>query len=121
MTAPFRLAGVLRWRETQHDAATLEFAAACRDEQALRERLAKLVAEIDELRNRHRELLRGGRVPAVDLQSHRDYETALRRELDALREASRRLAEERETRRQAVVETHRQVELLERLRERHVG
>lgn len=117
-TFNFRLASLLRLRESTRDRRRLELADAERADAELQDQLSRLDAEREQLQAQHRRL--AGPCASIDLPRLVDadrYAVALRAQKDALTERRATLAAEIGRRRQTLIEADRAVRTLEKLRE----
>lgn len=113
----FRLATLLRLRESARDERRARLAEAYAAEQKLLARGDEIRGEQQELKQRHR----GpgvGRVNVDQMLAFDRYSVLLKAELQALEHQHKLLSEEIEKRRQALVAADREVRLLEKFREK---
>jgi flagellar export protein FliJ len=118
MAAPFRLARVLRLRTRLREQAQEELREAAAALVTVRERIAAIAAAADASRAAEEAAAAKG-MTAVELARFRAYEDARAAEIAALAEEAKRLGEEIERRRTALLERRRGERQLERLRERN--
>jgi flagellar protein FliJ len=111
----FRLQTLARLHEAARDERRAELADALRVDDALGEQLAEL--EENRLLARKIQTLGAGPVDVDRLLEAQRYEGALVGEIRHVEDQRRRVAEEVERRRAALVEADRQVKVLEKLRE----
>ena len=115
----FRLRTLKRLRESQRDALRGRLAEAVRAAVKLDEQRAELVEEIRSLVADRGEITRSASPRVERLLASQRYEAAVRTKLGALDDDRRKVAEEVERRRAALVEGEREVGVLEKLEERH--
>jgi flagellar export protein FliJ len=113
----FRLATLLRLRETVRDERRLELAEAERADAKLQTRLAELGGRQRQLQSECRAAAGPGEVDVPQLVEAHQYAAALRERETKLEQERQALAVEIGGRRQAVVEADRDVQTLEKLRE----
>jgi flagellar protein FliJ len=111
----FRLQTLARLHEAARDERRAELADALRVDDALRGQLAEL--EADRLLARKIQTLGAGPVDVDRLLEAQRYEAAIVGEIRHVEDQRKRVAEEIERRRAALVEADRQVKVLEKLRE----
>jgi flagellar FliJ protein len=114
----FRLDTLRRIREMHRDELRVRLAEAFQAEQILAAQQADLAAEVADLVATRRRLAAEGSLDVSRLVESQRYHLLLEAQARTLAEQARRLAEEVEIRRQAMVEADRQVRVLEKLRER---
>jgi flagellar FliJ protein len=114
----FRLETVLKLREEERRGQQLRLAAAQQADDVLAGRLADLRQSLVDHRAAHRHLAQVGRIDVDRLLSSERYEMLLRVEQARLVDQRRQLAEEIARRREALAAAHREVRVLEKLRER---
>jgi flagellar protein FliJ len=120
MTKPrFRLTTLLRLRETVRDERRAELAESHRAEAELHRQLTRLRKEQAEIDDRRREAGRPGVVDLERLVETDNYLALLRDRQASVQERRQDVAAETERRREALVEADRDVQSLEKLRERH--
>ena len=113
----FRLATLLRLRETTRDERRAELAAAYRADQVLQRQLARLSAELEELKAAARRAAGPGRVNVEQLVEAQRYQQTIESRQCQVNEERAALAAEIERRRQALLAAEREVRTLEKLRE----
>jgi flagellar FliJ protein len=116
----FRLQTLQRLRETTRDELRARLAEAYEAERILADQRAAVAAETAALADVQRRLMADGALDVTRLLDGQRYQRLLEAQSRTLAEQAARLAEEVETRRQAVVEADRQVRILEKLRERRL-
>lgn len=114
----FRLATLLKLRESVRDQRRTRLAEALRAEQVIVGRRASVAAELDALMRECREAAQPGEVDLDRLLVARRYEAALRVEDRDLAKKHEALRGEIDRRRDALVEANRSVRVLELLREK---
>jgi flagellar export protein FliJ len=114
----FRLATLLRLREVTRDRRRVELAEAHRADEDLRGQLGRLSAEQRRLQDKCRRAAGPGAVDVDELVEAHRYAAALRAEEEGLRQKRHALAAEIDRRRQTLVAADRDVQVLEKLRER---
>jgi flagellar FliJ protein len=114
----YRLATLLRLKESARDERRAQLAEAYRAAEILVERLREVDEEIAATRGHAQELARSGKVD-IDylLNSHR-YERVLGMQRKVIEQQQQQIAAEVERRRLALVEADREVRVLEKLREK---
>ena len=115
----FRLETVQKVREAARDEDRASLAEAFRAEQVLAESRAELAAEANELRGLQRAATAGRYTDVNRLLEAQRYELLLKARSQDLAKQAVLLAAETERRRQMLVESNRDVRVLERLDERH--
>jgi len=115
----FRLATLLRLRQTARDQCRLRLAEAQRADEDLRDRLARLEAERKRLQGERRRCGGPGAVDVGRLVEVDRYVSVLRDEEDRLRRRRQTLAAEIRQRRQALLKADREARSLEKLCDRH--
>lgn len=113
----FRLATLLRLRETVRDERRLELAEVERADANLQARLVDVHARQRQLQGQCRTAAGPGEVDLPRLVEAHQYAGALREQETELQQERRTLAVEIDRRRQAAVEADRDVQTLEKLRE----
>jgi flagellar export protein FliJ len=113
----FRLATLLRLRETTRDERRAELAAAYRADQVLQRQLTRLSAELRELKAAARRAAGPGRVNVEQLVEAQRYQQTIESRQRQVNEERAALAAEIERRRQALLAAEREVRTLEKLRE----
>lgn len=114
----FRLATVLRLRQSERDQRRGELAEAYRVADLLARQADQLARELDGLRRQQRCAVGPGAINVDLLVDSQRYEVALRFRQGQLKRQQASVAEEIERRRAALVEADRQVRTLELLRDR---
>jgi flagellar FliJ protein len=114
----FRLKTLQKVRETRRDEHRASLADAFRAEQVLAETRAELVIEADALRTLQRSATEGQYTNVNQLLEAQRYELLLKARSQELGKQALLLAAETERRRQLLVESDREVRVLERLDER---
>ena len=114
----FRLAALLRLRETRRDECRAALAEAYRIDEALARQFDGLSRELDALRNFCRRKASPGAVDIDRLVEAQRYELVIRARQQDIAQQRETLAAEIERRRQVLVEADREVRVLEKLRER---
>jgi flagellar export protein FliJ len=113
----FRLATLLRLRESDRDERRSHLADAQRAEDIVRARIAEIDGETSRLRGESARLSRPGAVNVDVLMEINRFELLLVAERQAAVQQQKLVAEEVERRRLALVAADREVRVLERLRE----
>jgi flagellar protein FliJ len=113
----FRLATLLKLRETARDQRRSELAESQRADAELQERIEQLRGEQERLQAECRAAAGPGAVDLPRLVEGRQYAAVLRARQDELARQRAALAVEIRQRRQALVEADREVRVLEKLRE----
>ena len=122
MSAPhFRLASLLRLRESTRERRRVALAESRRTDAELLERLQRLGVEQKRVEAQCRKAAAPGTLPLSKLTENHRYAASLRSERDAIRRRRESLAIEIERRRQAVVAAERDVKVLEKLRENELA
>ena len=116
----FRMATLLRLREAARDQRRAELAEAYRVEALLHTRQQQVQQELTWLREQCRRTASPGVVQVDRLIESQRYEVVLRTQQKALERQRAAVTEEIERRRQALVESDREVRTLEKLRERQL-
>jgi flagellar protein FliJ len=114
----FRLATLLRLGEIARDSRRAELAESQRADDHLRRRLDRLITEQRRLETTCRAAAGPGAVDVGELVEAHRYATALRAEEEELKHKRQVLAAEIDFRRQAILAADRDVQVLEKLRER---
>jgi flagellar protein FliJ len=114
----FRLATLQRLREAACDERRVKLAEACRVDDVLRQRLDRLSGEIDRLRDDCRRAAAPGEVEIDRLVEAERYEQSLQLQHAQLVRERETMAGEIQRRRQALLDAHRDVRALEKLRDR---
>ena len=116
----FRLAPLLRLRESRRDECRAALAEAYRVDEVLAKQFEGLSRELDALRTFCRMKVSPGAIDIDRLVEAQRYELVARAQQQQLAEQRKTVAAEIERRRQALVEADREVRVLEKLRERQV-
>jgi flagellar protein FliJ len=114
----FRLQTLQRLRETTRDDLRARLAEAYQAERILAEQRAAVAAETAALAEAQRRLMIDGALDVTRLLESQRYQRLLEARSRTLAEQTAKLADEIESRRQAVVEADRQVRVLDKLHER---
>jgi flagellar export protein FliJ len=114
----FRLATLLRLRESLRDQRRLELAEAYRVDDLLRQQQEEVGRMIDSLRCRCREVAGRGQVDVDAMLAAQRYEAALRRQQQQLLAQREHVAGEIARRQEALAAASRDVKILEKLRQR---
>ena len=115
----FRLETLQKVREARRDEHRTSLAEAFRAEQVLAESRAEIVVELNELRAMQRSAMSGRYTDVNQLLEAQRYELLLKARSLELTKQAVLLAAETERRRQVLVESDREVRVLERLDDRH--
>jgi len=116
----FRLAALLRLRESRRDECRAALAEAYRIDEVLKSQFDGLSRELDALREFCRQKASPGSVDIDRLVEAQRYELVARAQQQQIAKQREAVAAEIERRRQALVEADREVRVLEKLRERQV-
>jgi flagellar protein FliJ len=119
MQFTFRLATLLRLRESTRDERRNHLALAYRAETMVLQELARVDGEIDSLRRRVQAAVRPGEIDVDILMSAQRFEVVLNGRKQHALQQQELVKSEIERRRQSLVEADREVKILEKLRERH--
>jgi flagellar FliJ protein len=114
----FRMATLLKVRETVRDDRRAELLEAQRADDILGQRQEQFERELDALRSAYRQAAGPGTVDVDRLVTTQRYELSLKVQVQQLGRQRELLAGEIERRRQALVQANREVRVLEKLRER---
>lgn len=114
----FRLQTVLKLREEERRGQQLRLAAALQADDVLAGRLGELRRALADHREGRRQGTRIGRIDVDRLLTSERYEAFLRVEQARIEAQRRQLAEEIARRREALAAAHREVRILEKLRQR---
>ena len=114
----FRLASLLRLRESRRDECRAALAEAYRIDEVLRKQFDNLATELDALREFCRRNASPGAVDVDRLVEAQRYELVARAQQRHIAQQRETVAPEIERRRQALVEADREVRILEKLRQR---
>jgi len=117
-TFTFRLAALLRLRESRRDECRAALAETYRSDEALEKQLDGLGRELDALRKFCRLKISPGTVEIDRLVEAQRYELVTRAQQRLVAQQRQTVAAEIELRRQALVEADREVRVLEKLRQR---
>lgn len=112
----FRLATLLKLRETARDERRMELAEAHRADAELERRLEQLDAQRKQLQRECREAAGPGPIDLRRLIEAQRYASTLRARVDEVQRQRQTLAMEIDRRRQAAIEADREVRTLEKLR-----
>lgn len=113
----FRLATLLRLRETARDECRSQLAEALRAADVVERRLAEVAEELALLSQHVRQALAPGAVPVDRLLDAQRYEVLLRLQQKTMRDEQTAIEREIERRRELLAAADREVRTLERLRE----
>lgn len=114
----FRLQTLVKLREAERERRQQQLAEALRAEQILRGQIEQVQQELAEIQHQTRQLTGPGQVNVDSVLQTNRYELQLRAQLTLLRRQLSQLADEVQRRRAALLESDRQVRVLEKLRER---
>jgi flagellar export protein FliJ len=114
----FRLATLLRLRESTRDERRAELAQAYRADEIIEQEQERLVCELDALEERSRQASAPGPLDVDRLLDVRRYELVLRSRQEHARQQRQSLELEIERRRRALVDANRHVRVLEGLRQK---
>ena len=114
----FRLAAVLRLRESQRDECRASLAEAYRVDDVLRQQIDRIARELELLKEFCRLKVSPGTVDIDPLVEAQRYELVARGQQRHIASQRETVAGEIERRRQALIEADREVRVLEKLRER---
>ena len=123
MTMPefrFRLATLLRLRQSVRDECRLRLAESQRVDEDLRDRLRRLDAERKRLQGRRRRSAGPGKVDVEGIVEVERYTSVLRSEEERLQRRRETLGVEIQQRRQSLLKADQDARSLEKLRERHL-
>lgn len=116
----FRLAALLRLRETARDERRTELAESRRADTELERQLMELAQEQGRLQHERREKASPGPIDVPRLADSEKYAVALRARQQDVEERRRTLAVEIDRRRRALIEADQSVKTLEKLRENQI-
>ena len=116
----FRLATLLRLRETTRDECRSSLAEAHRADERLLDQLARLGMEQRQSQDECRKASRPGAIEVDRLVEAHRYVSSLRAREEELRRQRQTLAAEIDRRRQSVVKADQDVQILEKLQERRL-
>jgi flagellar protein FliJ len=114
----FRLATLLRLRETVRDRRRVQLAESRRADADLAGQLERLAGQQQRLEAERRQAAGPGSVDAGQLLAAHRYAVALEQQKEDVRQRRQTLAVEIDRRRQALLAADRDVQVLEKLRER---
>ncbi len=114
----FRLATLLRLRESLRDGRRSELGEAYRVDDVLKTQLDQVDDDLGALRTRRRNVCGLGSVDVDQLLESQRYELALQVQQQQIHRQRQTVAEEIERRRQSLVEANRDVRVLEKLRDK---
>jgi len=114
----FRLATLLRLRETARDERRGQLAEAYRADELTEQRIVDVGRQLDEVRVRTRQAIQPGEVELDRIVTAQRFEVTLRAQQRKLEEQRALIGQEIERRRQLLLEANRQVRVLEQLRDR---
>ena len=115
----FRLASLMRLRESERDERREALAQAYRADQVLEQRQEAVQADLRENQRQVQQCAAPGPVSVERLLGRHRYELVLQSQLQQLQRQRQTIAAEVEGRRLALVEADRELKILEKLRERH--
>jgi len=119
MQFTFRLATLLRLRESTRDERRNHLALAYRAETMVLEELADVEGQIESLRRRVHAAVRPGEIEVDALIGAQRFDVVLKARKQHALQQHELVKSEIERRRLALVEADREVKILEKLRERH--
>ncbi len=114
----FRLATLLKLRESERNERRLRLAEAREAERILGERIAELENEREDISRQSRDAVRPGPLNLDRVVQTSRFELLVEAQLRAMQDRNNQLQEELERRHEALVEADRGVRVLEKLRER---
>jgi len=114
----YRMATLLRLRESARDERRIQLAQAYRAEEMLRSRQQQVAEELVALAGRIRAAAGPGAVDVDRLLDAQRFELVLKARQQQLAAQQEQIRAETQRRRQALVEANREVQVLEKLRER---
>ncbi len=114
----FRLEPLLKLRRTARDERRATLAEAYVAERLLRQQVEQIDCQLDEVRNKLREASQPGTINVAELLGGHRHELMLNTQKLQLADTQKKLHEEIERRRELLVESDKQVRILEKLRER---
>jgi len=117
----FRLATLVRLRETARDERRAHLAQAYRADEIITLQHDRLVSELGKLEEQNRQAAAPGCLEVDRLLEVRRYELVLQRERRQVDQQRRAVQAEIERRREALVDADRQVRVLEKLRQKQLG
>lgn len=115
----FRLASLMRLRESERDERREALAQAYRADQMLQQQQETVQNDLRENQRQVQECAAPGPISVERLLGRHRYELILQAQLRQLQRQRQTIAAEIERRRQALVEADRELKILEKLRERH--
>lgn len=115
----FRLASLMRLRESERDERRESLAQAYHADQVLQQHQETLRGDLRENQRQVQQCSAPGPVAVERLLGRHRYELVLQTQLRQLQQQRQTIAAEIERRRQALVEADRELKILEKLRERH--
>jgi len=116
----FRLASLMRLRESERDDRRESLAQAYRADQVLQQNQESIQAELRENQRQVQHCVSPGPISVEQLLGRHRYELVLQTQLRQLQRQRQAIGAEIERRRQALVEADRELKILEKLRERHL-
>lgn len=114
----YRLATLLRLKESARDEKRAQLAEAYRAAEILVERLREVDDELAVTRTQAQQIAQTGTIDIDYLMNSHRYERVLRAQRNMIEQQQQQIAAEVERRRIALVEADRQVRVLEKLREK---
>lgn len=117
MSPGFRLATLLKLREQTRDERRRDLAQAFEAERILQERVAQMLAEIQALQQRTRQVAGQGSINVEALLNARRYEQLVKGQVVTTNVQITQVRDEIERRRQTLLEADRDVKVLEKLRQ----
>ena len=120
-TFKFRLATLLRLRESARDERRTQLAQAFRADELLEDKNRILEEHLADMRRRTRQAASPGEIDVDRLLEARRFETVLLAQKEHVRNQQEMVRIEIERRRQALVAANREVRILENLRARQYG
>ena len=118
MSFRFRLEPLLRLRTSDRDQRQAELVQTYQTERSLRQRKDVMKCKLDELKRLSRQASQPGLIHVDQLLGVHRYQLVIQSESNVLDQRSRLVAAEIRTRRERLVEADRQVQQLEKLKER---
>lgn len=115
----FRLASLMRLRESERDERREALAQAYRADQMLQQQQEAVQVELQENQRQVQQCAAPGPILVERLLGRHRYELVLQAQLRQLARQRQTIAAEIERRRQALVEADRELKILEKLRDRH--
>lgn len=116
----FRLASLMRLRESERDDRRESLAQAFRADQMLQQNQEAVQADLRENQRQVQQCAAPGPISVESLLGRHRYELVLQAQLRQIQRQRQAIAAEIERRRQALVEADRELKILEKLRERHL-